>query len=133
LPSSSSATFLCEPSQYGWFLESPHIQIQTDFSWLNLQWLVGGFEHPSHTAGIVAWIVGNLQRNTDAAREQARERFFRKKGLSVLPGSLVGRAKLPEKSAKQSERYALSTFQIAESLGFKGEFRQWEHLLRVGD
>jgi hypothetical protein len=23
---------LCEPSQYGWFLESPHMQIQTDFS-----------------------------------------------------------------------------------------------------
>jgi hypothetical protein len=26
-----------------------------------------------------------------------------------------------------------STFQIAESMGFKGEFRQWEELLRLGD
>jgi hypothetical protein len=25
------------------------------------------------------------------------------------------------------------TFQIAESMGFKGDFRQWEYLLRVGD
>jgi hypothetical protein len=24
-------------------------------------------------------------------------------------------------------------FQLAESMGFKGEFRQWEHLLRIGD
>ena len=24
-------------------------------------------------------------------------------------------------------------FQIAESMGFKGDFRQWEYLLRVGD
>jgi hypothetical protein len=26
-----------------------------------------------------------------------------------------------------------STFKIAESMGFKGDFRQWEHLLRIGD
>ena len=25
----------------------------------------------------------------------------------------------------------ISTFQIVESMGFKGEFRQWEHLLRL--
>ena len=25
------------------------------------------------------------------------------------------------------------TFRIAESMGFEGEFRQWEHLLRVGE
>jgi hypothetical protein len=37
------------------------------------------------------------------------------------------------KSGKQIERCVISTFQVAESLGFKGEFRQWEHLLRVGD
>jgi hypothetical protein len=34
---------------------------------------------------------------------------------------------------KQIERWVISTFQIAESLGFKGMFRQWEHLLRVGE
>ena len=27
--------------------------------WLNLQWLVGGFEDPSHSAGVVAWTVGS--------------------------------------------------------------------------
>jgi hypothetical protein len=31
------------------------------------------------------------------------------------------------------QRRLISTFQVAESMGFKGEFRQWEHLLRVGD
>ena len=37
------------------------------------------------------------------------------------------------KSGKQIERCVISSFQIAESMGFKGEFRQWEHLLRIGD
>jgi hypothetical protein len=27
----------------------------------------------------------------------------------------------------------ISTFQVAESMGFKGDFRQWEHLLRISD
>jgi triphosphoribosyl-dephospho-CoA synthetase len=35
------------------------------------------------------------------------------------------------KGGKQIERCVISTFQVAESLGFKGEFRQWEHLLRI--
>jgi hypothetical protein len=37
------------------------------------------------------------------------------------------------KSGKQIERCVIASFQVAESLGFKGEFRQWEHLLRVGE
>ena len=27
----------------------------------------------------------------------------------------------------------ISSFRIAESLGFKGDFRRWEELLRIGD
>jgi hypothetical protein len=37
------------------------------------------------------------------------------------------------KSGKQIERCVIASFQIAESMGFKGEFRQWEHLLRIGE
>ena len=37
------------------------------------------------------------------------------------------------KSGKQIERCVISSFQIAESMGFKGDFRQWEGLLRVGE
>jgi hypothetical protein len=37
------------------------------------------------------------------------------------------------KSGKSIERCVISAFQIAESLGFKGEFRQWEDLLRVAE
>ena len=37
------------------------------------------------------------------------------------------------KSGKQIERCVISTFQVAESIGFKGDFRQWQELLRVGD
>ena len=42
-------------------------------------------------------------------------------------------ANMPGKSGKPIERCVISTFQVAESMGFKGEFRQWEQLLRVGD
>jgi hypothetical protein len=30
------------------------------------------------------------------------------------------------------ERCVISSFQIAESMGFKGDFRHWEELLRIG-
>ena len=36
------------------------------------------------------------------------------------------------KSHRIRVRFTL-TFQIAESMGFKGEFRQWEHLLRIAE
>jgi hypothetical protein len=37
------------------------------------------------------------------------------------------------KSEKQIERCVIASFRIAESMGFKGDFRQWEDLLRIGD
>jgi hypothetical protein len=37
------------------------------------------------------------------------------------------------KSGKQIERCVIASFQVAESMGFEGEFRQWEHLLRIGE
>ena len=37
-----------------------------------------------------------------------------------------------QKGRKQIERCLISTFQVAESMGFKGDLRQWEHLLRIG-
>ena len=37
------------------------------------------------------------------------------------------------KSGKQIERCAIASFRVTESMGFKGDFRQWEHLLRVGE
>jgi hypothetical protein len=37
------------------------------------------------------------------------------------------------KSGTQIERCIIASFQIAESMGFRGEFRQWEGLLRIGD
>ena len=37
------------------------------------------------------------------------------------------------KSGKQIERCVISSFQIAESMGFRGDFRPWEDLLRVGE
>jgi hypothetical protein len=37
------------------------------------------------------------------------------------------------KSGKQIERCLISTFKVAESIGFKGDIRQWQELLRTGD
>ena len=37
------------------------------------------------------------------------------------------------KSGKQIERCVIATFRVAESMGFKGEFRQWEDLLWIGE
>ena len=31
------------------------------------------------------------------------------------------------KGTKNIERCVISTFQVAESMGFKGDFREWEH------
>ncbi len=41
-------------------------------------------------------------------------------------------ATLP-KSSEEIERCVKSSFRIAASMGFKGDFRQWEDLLRIGD
>jgi hypothetical protein len=41
-------------------------------------------------------------------------------------------ATLP-KSSEEIERCVVATFRIVESIGFKGELRQWEELLRIGD
>ena len=37
------------------------------------------------------------------------------------------------KGGKQIERCVISTFQVAESMGFKGDFRQWQELLQIAD
>jgi hypothetical protein len=37
------------------------------------------------------------------------------------------------KGGKQIERCLISSFQVAGSIGFKGDLRQWEELLRIGD
>ena len=37
----------------------------------------------------------------------------------------------PNKGNKAVEREVISTYQVAQSLGFNGDFRAWEHLLRI--
>jgi hypothetical protein len=38
----------------------------------------------------------------------------------------------PNKGNKAIERYVIASFQVVESLGFRGDFRAWKHLLRIG-
>jgi hypothetical protein len=37
----------------------------------------------------------------------------------------------PNKGNKAIERAVIASYQIAESLGFNGDYRAWEHLLRI--
>jgi hypothetical protein len=37
----------------------------------------------------------------------------------------------PNKGNKAVEREVISSYQIAQSLGFNGDYRAWEHLLRI--
>ena len=37
----------------------------------------------------------------------------------------------PGKGSKPLERAVLSSYQVAQSLGFNGDYRAWEHLLRI--
>ena len=41
-------------------------------------------------------------------------------------------AKLPASPASKSSGVVIASFQVAESMGFKGQFPQWEHLT-IGD
>ena len=60
-----------------------------------------------------------------------RDRFV--SHLFSLEGSFGGRAKLPGSPASKSSDASSRRFRVAESMGFKGDIRQWEHLLRIGD
>ena len=37
----------------------------------------------------------------------------------------------PNKGNKAIERELISSYQVAQSLGFNGDFRAWQHLLRI--
>jgi hypothetical protein len=37
----------------------------------------------------------------------------------------------PNKGNKAVERNVISSYQVAQALGFQGDFRAWEHLLRI--
>jgi hypothetical protein len=77
--------------------------------------------------------------NRAALIEQIQEaRATLEKLLTLLQSTRVERDRSSDvrncvKSGKQIERCVISSFQVAEGMGLKGELRQWEHLLRVGD
>jgi hypothetical protein len=37
----------------------------------------------------------------------------------------------PESAASRFDHCVISSYPVAQSLGFKGDFRAWEHLLRI--
>ena len=45
----------------------------------------------------------------------------------------IGQLARARKSGKPIERCVISSFRVADGIGFKGDFRQWEHPLRIGD
>jgi hypothetical protein len=39
----------------------------------------------------------------------------------------------PNKGNKAIQREIISSYQVAQSLGFNGDYRAWEHLLRISE
>ena len=58
---------------------------------------------------------------------------FSKERIISPAESTAGACETAGKSGKQIERCVISTIQVAESMGFKGDFRQWEGLLRIAE
>ena len=57
------------------------------------------------------------------------DRFVAHLYLARKQYRLVGER--PNKGNKAIEREVISSYQIAQSLGFNGDFGAWEHLLRI--
>jgi hypothetical protein len=60
-----------------------------------------------------------------------------RRGCATLAG-MAKQAPLPQtatlpKSSEEIEKCVIASFRIEKSVGFKGDFRQWEGLLRIGD
>jgi hypothetical protein len=51
--------------------------------------------------------------------------------LSRVQTSVLRVLASPESAASRIDHCVISTFQVAESIGFNGDFRAWEHLLRI--
>ena len=69
-------------------------------------------------------------------RSQGVADLSSRRRCSTLAG-MARQAPLPKQRhyrnpARKNERCVIASFRVAESIGFKGEFRQWEGLLRIG-
>jgi hypothetical protein len=70
------------------------------------------------------------QQITDAPRNPARaDKFVAHLYQARKQYGLV--CERPNKGNKAIEREVISSYQIAQSLGFRGDFRAWEHSLRI--
>ena len=77
--------------------------------------------------------VDRSSTDTGAASGAATVQRGRQVCCSPLPSSKQYRlvCDRPNKGNKAIEREVIATYQVAQSLGFKGDFRAWEHLLRI--
>jgi hypothetical protein len=66
------------------------------------------------------WRSLNRARQTNLLRTSTRRE------------SSIGQpAERPNKGNKAIEREIIASFQVAQSFGFRGDFRAWEHLRRI--
>ena len=50
-----------------------------------------------------------------------------------VPPAILAHLRATNKGNKAIERELISSNQVAQSLGFNGDFRAWEHLLRINE
>ena len=89
---------------------------------LHLACVIRGAHIGFHIVGILRTIFASGRASTTASR------------LTFIgrAGNTAQLVNAPE-FGKPIERCIISTFRAAESMGFKGDFRQSEHLLRIGN
>ena len=77
--------------------------------------------------------LSEIQENVDflLAQLQASEHAGSRLTSTDRAGNTGQPCERAGKSGKQIERCLISTFQVAGSLGFKGDLRQWQRLLRL--
>ena len=113
----------------GLFLPFSGIHYPLSCSW-TFGWIVLLHDHePRHTHREAYRCAAERA----AVARPATSRRARQVRCSPPPSSKAVPASLraSEQGQKAIEREVISSYQVAQSLGFNGDFRAWEHLLRI--
>ena len=85
-----------------------------------------------HRAGLIEQLKQTRTRSRNCSRCSRRARLTSSQRIFTNPvANTAAPAERPNKGNKAIEREVIASYQIAQRLGFNGDFRAWEHLLRV--
>jgi hypothetical protein len=79
----------------------------------------------------LAEVQRNVQQLLDQLQASEADKFVGRLYHARRQYPLV--CERPNKGNKAIEREIISSYQVAQSLGFNGDYRAWEHLLRISE